>query len=111
MTNDCVTSVNIWTKFLTKTKFARQQPLCTYKPLLAEVIDSTEAHARRRGRPAPYYNIETKLTPAGDGVLHPAPEEFVQLLLPVIRAKGIQDRAIISVLRPPLVGSGAPPAA
>lgn len=81
-------------------KWVRQQPLRTYKPLLAEVIDSAEAHARRRGRPAPYYNIETKLAPAGDGVLHPAPEEFVQLLLPVIRAKGIQDRAIVQSFDP-----------
>jgi glycerophosphoryl diester phosphodiesterase len=80
--------------------FPRQQKLLTYKPLLAEVIDSAEAYARRTHRPAPYYNIETKTTPAGDGTYHPAPEEFVRLLLAVIAAKGIQNRAIIQSFDP-----------
>ena len=81
-------------------KFPRQQRLRTYKPLLAEVIDSAEAYARQKHRPAPRYNIETKLTPAGDGQLHPAPAEFVALLLAVVQAKGIQDRVIIQSFDP-----------
>lgn len=81
-------------------KFAQQQPLCTYKPLLAEVIDSAEAYAQRHHRPAPHYNIETKTSPAGDGTFHPAPAEFVQLLLAVITAKGIQNRVIIQSFDP-----------
>jgi glycerophosphoryl diester phosphodiesterase len=81
-------------------QFPRQQKLLTYKPLLAEVIDSAEAYARRTHRPAPYYNIETKTTPAGDGTYHPAPEEFVRLLLAVIAEKGIQNRAIIQSFDP-----------
>jgi glycerophosphoryl diester phosphodiesterase len=81
-------------------KFPQQQKLRTYKPLLAEVIDSAEAYAKRTHRPAPYYNIETKTTPAGDGVNHPAPEEFVRLLLAVINAKGIQNRVIIQSFDP-----------
>ncbi len=81
-------------------KFERQQRLRTYKPLLAEVIDSAEAYARRTHRPAPYYNIETKTTPAGDGVNHPAPDEFVRLLLAVIAQKGVQSRVIIQSFDP-----------
>ena len=81
-------------------KFPRQQPVPAYKPLLAEVIDSAEAYARQQHRPLPYYNIETKTTPAGDGVDHPAPEEFVQLLLAVILKKGVQDRVIIQSFDP-----------
>lgn len=81
-------------------RFPRQQPLRTHKPLLAEVIDSAEAYARRKHRPAPYYNLETKLAPEGDGVLHPAPEEFVRLLLAVVVAKGVQDRVIIQSFDP-----------
>ncbi|TVT40273.1 glycerophosphodiester phosphodiesterase [Hymenobacter setariae] len=81
-------------------KFPQQQKLLTYKPLLAEVIDSAEAYAKRTHRPAPYYNIETKTTPAGDGLNHPAPEEFVRLLLAVVKAKGIQDRVIIQSFDP-----------
>lgn len=81
-------------------RFAQQQPLRTYKPLLAEVIDSAEAYARRHHRPAPHYNLETKTSPAGDGIDHPAPEEFVQLLLAVLQAKGIQERVIIQSFDP-----------
>jgi glycerophosphoryl diester phosphodiesterase len=81
-------------------KFPQQQPLLTYKPLLAEVIDSAEAYAQRHHRPAPYYNVETKTSPAGDGIFHPAPEEFVQLLLAVVAAKGIQKRVIIQSFDP-----------
>jgi glycerophosphoryl diester phosphodiesterase len=81
-------------------KFPRQQKLRTYKPLLAEAIDSAEAYARRTHRPAPYYNIETKTTPAGDGLNHPAPDEFVRLLLAVIAQKGVQNRVIIQSFDP-----------
>jgi glycerophosphoryl diester phosphodiesterase len=81
-------------------KFAQQQAVRTYKPLLAEVIDSAEAYARRTHRAAPFYNIETKTTPAGDNLNHPAPAEFVQLLLAVVQAKGIQDRVIIQSFDP-----------
>jgi glycerophosphoryl diester phosphodiesterase len=81
-------------------KFVRQQKLRTYKPLLAEVIDSAEAYAKRTYRPAPYYNIETKTTPAGDGVNHPAPDEFVRLLLAVITQKNVQKRVVIQSFDP-----------
>jgi len=81
-------------------KFPQQQPVPTYKPLLAEVIDSAEAYAQRHHRAAPYYNIETKTSLAGDGIFHPAPEEFVRLLLAVISAKGIQKRVIIQSFDP-----------
>ncbi|QNH63462.1 glycerophosphodiester phosphodiesterase family protein [Hymenobacter sediminicola] len=81
-------------------KFPRQQKLRTYKPLLAEVIDSAEAYATLKKLPAPRYNLETKLSPAGDEVLHPAPEEFVRLLLPVLVAKGVLDRVTIQSFDP-----------
>jgi glycerophosphoryl diester phosphodiesterase len=69
-------------------------------PLLAEVIDSAEAYARLKCRPAPRYNLETKTTPAGDGQLHPAPEEFVRLLLAVVQAKSIAVRTTIQSFDP-----------
>jgi glycerophosphoryl diester phosphodiesterase len=81
-------------------KFPQQQKVLAYKPLLAEVIDSAEAYARRKKQPAPFYNIETKTTPAGDGSNHPAPEEFVRLLLAVVNSKGIQNRVIIQSFDP-----------
>ena len=81
-------------------QFPQQQHVRTYKPLLAEVIDSAETYARHRHRPAPFYNIETKSTPEGDSLTHPAPAEFVRLVLAVVNAKGIQNRTIIQSFDP-----------
>jgi glycerophosphoryl diester phosphodiesterase len=54
--------------------------LKTYKPLLRDVFLETQRYARERGFPAVRYNVETKSTPAGDGVYHPAPAVFAKLL-------------------------------
>ncbi|GGF12730.1 glycerophosphodiester phosphodiesterase family protein [Hymenobacter cavernae] len=81
-------------------KFPRQQKLKTYKPLLAEVIDSAEAYARRKHLALPRYNIETKVSPEGDNQFHPAPEEFVQLLMPVLVTKKVLDRVTIQSFDP-----------
>lgn len=75
--------------------FPEQQKLKTYIPKLADLIDSVEAYAKTHHKPQPHYNIETKTTIAGDNKLHPAPEEFVSLLMQVIKQKGIQKRVII----------------
>jgi glycerophosphoryl diester phosphodiesterase len=75
--------------------FPQQSNLPARKPLLSDVIDSADAYAKLKGRPLPFYNIETKTQPSTDGILHPGPEEFVQLLMDVINNKKIQDRVII----------------
>jgi glycerophosphoryl diester phosphodiesterase len=76
-------------------RFPQQQKLKAYKPLLAEMIDSVEAYYKKNNRPRPQYNIETKSLPLTDNVYHPAPAEFVELLVEVIRSKQIEDRVII----------------
>lgn len=81
-------------------KFPRQQKLPAYKPLLSEVIDSVEAYVKLKKLPAPQYNLETKTTPAGDGVLHPAPAEFVQRVLAVLRPRHLGPRLIIQSFDP-----------
>lgn len=43
----------------------------------------------------PYFNIETKTLPETDNIYHPAPAEFVELLMAVIREKGMEDFVII----------------
>jgi glycerophosphoryl diester phosphodiesterase len=65
------------------------------KPLLAEIIDSAENYANENKRPAPFYNIETKSNPEFDGVFQPKPDEFIELLMNVIKEKGIESRVII----------------
>ena len=76
-------------------RFPEQRTVAAHKPLLTDVIDSVEAYLLRHNRPLVQYNIETKSTEAGDKVFHPAPEEFVRLLLAVLTHKGITDRTIV----------------
>jgi len=81
-------------------RFPRQQKIKTSKPLLGQVIDSAEAFAHNNRRPAPFYNIETKTQALTDNIFHPAPEEFVGLLMKVIGEKRISDRVIIQSFDP-----------
>ncbi len=75
--------------------FPQQQKMKVVKPLLGDVIDSCEQHAKVTNRPLPWYNIETKTDPVLDSVFHPMPIEFVDLLMSVILKKGIGERTII----------------
>lgn len=76
-------------------RFPQQQKIRITKPLLSEVIDSVKKDMMTRKRPFPYYNIETKTSPEFDGVFCPGPEEFVELLMTVIKEKQIEDYVII----------------
>lgn len=76
-------------------RFENQKKVAANKPLLNDVIDSADSYALKTNRSLPYYNIETKTTPAGDGIFHPSPEVFADLLMEIIHKKGITDRTII----------------
>ncbi|MVM33475.1 glycerophosphodiester phosphodiesterase [Spirosoma sp. HMF4905] len=76
-------------------QFAQQQKFKAYKPLLSELIDSVETYAKAKGLPMPMYNIEIKSAPAGDGVSHPEPKEFVDLVLAVCQSKNLGKRLTI----------------
>jgi len=71
-------------------RFPHQQKVAVKKPLLSDVIDTVEAL-----RSSMFYNIETKTKPATDGIFHPQPDVFVNLLMDVIKSKHIQNRVII----------------
>ena len=81
-------------------QFPQQQQLVTYKPLLADLIDSVEAYVRNHHLKPVYYNMETKSDPAGDGIFHPGPEKFVTLIMDVIKAKGIAGRVTVQSFDP-----------
>jgi glycerophosphoryl diester phosphodiesterase len=72
--------------------FPRQEAQPAVKPRLRDVFAFAEAYARERGRPLPFYNVETKSWPDGDGRLHPAPEAFVEELWGVVEAAGVAER-------------------
>lgn len=76
-------------------RFLQQQKIPAKKPLLSDVIDSVERYCSVHKRPLPFYNIETKSQPVTDNLFHPAPEEFVDLLMQVINRKGIAERTIV----------------
>ncbi|MEK7225686.1 MAG: glycerophosphodiester phosphodiesterase [Bacteroidota bacterium] len=76
-------------------RFPQQQKMKVTKPLLADMIDSVNKDMMTRRRPFPYYNIEIKTNPGGDEVFHPKPDEFVELLMAVIKEKGIEDNVFI----------------
>ncbi|MBS1660564.1 MAG: glycerophosphodiester phosphodiesterase [Bacteroidetes bacterium] len=75
--------------------FSSQVKVRTYKPLLADLIDSVEAYVKLHHLKPVYYNIETKCEPQYDDVAHPKPEPFVGLLMGVIKSKGIMPRVTI----------------
>ena len=76
-------------------RFPQQQKMAIKKPLLLQVIDSADAYAIQQKKALPYYNIETKSHPSTDGVFHPDPKSFVDLLVAVIQNKKITDRVTI----------------
>ncbi|MDF2386876.1 glycerophosphodiester phosphodiesterase [Nostoc ellipsosporum NOK] len=76
-------------------RFPRQSKMKASKPLLADIIDSVQQYMMTSRRPFPYYNIETKTQPFSDNLYHPAPAEFVELLMKVIRDKHIEEQVII----------------
>ncbi len=76
-------------------RFPQQEKIKVSKPLLSEVIDKAEAYTATKKMAKPFYNIETKTQPATDNTFHPAPDEFVQLLMQLLLEKKIEDRTII----------------
>jgi glycerophosphoryl diester phosphodiesterase len=76
-------------------EFNQQQKLAVYKPLLSVLIDSVDAYAKAKGLPLPMFNIEIKSMLATDGVYHPAPQEFVDLVLGVCKSRNLGKRLTI----------------
>ena len=81
-------------------KFPMQARVRTYKPLLADLIDSVETYVRVHHLQPVYYNMETKSTPEGDDLYHPKPERFVALMMEIVKAKGIAGRVTIQSFDP-----------
>lgn len=76
-------------------RFPGQEKVPATKPLLSDLIDSVENYCRIKNKSLPNYNIEIKSEPSTDGIFHPAPKEFTDLVVNVIRDKGIEKRSNI----------------
>ena len=77
--------------------FPNQHKEAAVKPLLADLIDAVEQYAGKRKM---HYNIEIKSKEKTDGINHPAVEEFVSLVMGVLKQKKILDRVTIQSFDP-----------
>ena len=76
-------------------RFPQQKKIAAIKPLLRDLFDSVSVYLQSHARPQPYFNIETKCLPVADGIYHPKPDEFVELLMAVIKEKKLEEWVII----------------
>jgi glycerophosphoryl diester phosphodiesterase len=76
-------------------RFPAQQKLKAVKPLLSDVFAAIKNYMLTAKRPPIFYNIESKTNPATDGKYHPAPGEFVDLLMKEIIAADLSEQVII----------------
>lgn len=84
-------------------KFPRQKKVSTYKPLLAEVIDSVEGFTRKNSLTPITYMIELKSSPDSYGRFQPYPQEFADLVMEVISNKKIENRTVIKSFDPNII--------
>jgi glycerophosphoryl diester phosphodiesterase len=75
--------------------FPQQEKMRVHMPLLGELIDSVEAYTKQKALPPVIYNIEIKASPKEDGHYQPKPAELVDLVMAVIRSRGIGNRFYI----------------
>lgn len=80
--------------------FPDQKKIKTYKPLLSEVIDSVENFIAAEGLKPVKYNIEIKSVEAEYEIFQPLPEEFIDLVMNVVKEKEIEDKIFIQSFDP-----------
>jgi glycerophosphoryl diester phosphodiesterase len=91
--------------FRTNPAFPDQKSINTYKPLLSEMIDSIENYIVKNRKQRIRYNIEIK-SGAGDySIKQPQPEEFVDLVLKVIKEKKIEKHCNVQSFDPQILNA------
>lgn len=85
LTFDELLSYDCGTKF--HSGFPQQVKFHISKPRLSDMIDAVEKYVSDMGLPKPNYNIEIKSSPDGDGIFHPSPKEFSDLVYQLIDEK------------------------
>lgn len=73
-------------------QFPNQKKIKTYRPLLSELIDSVDRYAKEKKLPLPFFNIEIKSAIKGDDIEHPQPQDFVELVMSVLKSKKLISR-------------------
>ena len=75
--------------------FPEQQLLPSYRPMLSEVLQATEAACQLMGRTPVRYAVELKSSPDGDDVFHPQPAPFVALVMTELGVAHVQSRTTL----------------
>ncbi|AHF16151.1 glycerophosphodiester phosphodiesterase family protein [Niabella soli] len=92
MTYDSIKKYDVGKKFYPAEP--RQKKMAAVKPLLKELLTTTEAYAKKKDI-AIQYNIEIKSSPKGDGVTSPPVAEFTDLAMQTLLPFNIGKRLII----------------
>ena len=74
--------------------FPQQQKIPAYKPLLVELVDSTDEYAKSKNKQV-MYNIELKTNAAYDGSKQPPVEETVDLVMQIVKEKKLETRSYL----------------
>ena len=75
--------------------FPDQLLLPAVKPLLREVVEAVDALALQLGRTPVRFSVEVKSEPAGDGLFHPAPAAYVEVVLAELRTLELLSRCTL----------------
>ncbi|UPL49093.1 glycerophosphodiester phosphodiesterase family protein [Hymenobacter sublimis] len=75
--------------------YPEQMPEPAHKPLLREVVQALDKLAFQLGRRPVRFSIELKSTPEGDGIYHPTPSRFLELVLLELRALSLLARTTL----------------
>lgn len=95
-------------------KFPEQKQIRTYKPLLSELVELVVHFSDSTGRKSPLLNIEIKsyfqinsdgTEQKGDGVYHPEPDEYADIVIAEILKLDIEDNCIIQSFDPRVLRS------
>jgi len=92
MPYDSVRQYQLGVKF--DPEFPQQKKIKTYKPLLAEVIDSVEIYIKKHHLKPVQYNIEVKSYDQANNY-NPSPQVFVDLIVAVLKQSNMQKRVLI----------------
>ncbi len=75
--------------------FPEQVKMKAVKPLMTDLFKAVEKYAKQNKLEPVRYNIEIKINPQGDGVFHPAPKAFADLVLADVKKHKLEKQVII----------------
>ena len=84
-------------------RFFWKKRIKTYKPRLGEVIQAVENRIAKKQLKPVTYSVELKSVPGEYGQFQPKPEEFIELVMPILKNHQLEHRLIIQSFDPNLL--------